>query len=515
MKLIDSMLHRVGLTRIRRVDAVIRRSYAMAKQDRLVSQWKSVIGSADSEIAPDLAAIRARSRQFAMDNDYFARYLKLRKANIVGPQSIQLQNQTMLADGMTLDEKVNSAIESAWLKFGERKNFTVERQLDMHEATELFVTTIATDGEVLMLMYPGFDNEFNFALQFIETDQLPNHLNGRANNGNQIRMGIELDRRGRRVAYHILSNHPNDFHYILNNHKMLRIPADQVIHAFQKERIGQTRGVPYIHAGGLRLYLIAGFDEAEINACRISSSTMGILQAPPGAEWMGSEKDDEGREVITLEPGTFPKIPDGWTLNTFDPKHPTGNYETALRVNLRPLAGGLGLSYASLASDLSNVNYGSLRGGSIEERDLWKMEQRHTFANLHQPIYTPWLTLSVGHGVIPLPFSSENLRRYDNARWRTRGWQWVDPLKDTISNLKLVEMRCKSKTMVCDEMGYDYESVLREIARDEALEKQLGLHVAMTPTGLKVTVKEGKGNEDDETDEEDRMFRPAIQVSAG
>jgi capsid protein len=58
---------------------------------------------------------------------------------------------------------------------------------------------------------------------------------------------------------------------------------------------------------------------------------------------------------------------------------------------LRKVASSLGISYSTLTSDLTQVNFSSIRAGTIEEREVWRMLQAWLAEQLYQDIYEKWL----------------------------------------------------------------------------------------------------------------------------
>ena len=105
------------------------------------------------------------------------------------------------------------------------------------------------------------------AVQIIEPDRVDEEKIELAPNGNQIRMGVELDSRTKRpVAYHVLTYHKGDYDYMLpaNQRKYDVIPAEEMMHIFRPERAGQTRGVPWSSAAITSLKMLHGYREAEL-----------------------------------------------------------------------------------------------------------------------------------------------------------------------------------------------------------------------------------------------------------
>ena len=63
-----------------------------------------------------------------------------------------------------------------------------------------------------------------------------------------IRAGIEFDKLGRRVAYHLYRSHPNDGALApmsgTGGINTVRVPASEIIHLFRPLRPKQIRGEP-------------------------------------------------------------------------------------------------------------------------------------------------------------------------------------------------------------------------------------------------------------------------------
>ena len=101
-------------------------------------------------------------------------------------------------------------------------------------------------------------NRNGFQLQLLEGDRLDFGFNDeKLKNGNEVRMGVELDRFRKPVAYHLLARHPNDLFVVKATRE--RIPAEQVIHPFISDRIAQTRGYPWMVSAMTRLQILGAY----------------------------------------------------------------------------------------------------------------------------------------------------------------------------------------------------------------------------------------------------------------
>ena len=122
------------------------------------------------------------------------------------------------------------------------------------------------------------------SLNIIEPDRIDDEKNELTADGNQIRMGVELDRDTKRpVAYWVLDYHKGDYDYMtpLNAKKYKRVLAEEMIHIYRMGA-GQTRGVPWSAAAMSSMKMLHGYREAELVAARTGAAKMGFFTSPAG-----------------------------------------------------------------------------------------------------------------------------------------------------------------------------------------------------------------------------------------
>jgi lambda family phage portal protein len=464
----------------RKTYAAQRSAYKAAVLHRLTNTWTRSNLSADAAVYKDLSILRARSRDLAINNDYGRRFLNLVKQNVVGPDGIMLQVRSRFASGK-LDKTGNDIIEAAWREWGKKGNCTVDGLLSWHDVEKLAMETVPKDGELLIRMIPGWpDNKFRFALQLIEADHIDEELNKSLPNGNKIRMGVEFDRWRRPVAYYVLTDHPHDFFYGqgYNRKKYERIPADQVLHPYVIERIGQSRGIPWMATPAERLHQLSAFEDAELVASRTGASKMGFFTSPSGDDYTGQGAQDgtgEPKELINVAaPGTFEELPEGVDFKAWDPDHPNSGFEQFVMAVLRGVASGLNISYVSLANDLRGVSYSSIRQGVLEDRDAWRMLQTFLRQSLHEPVYDPWLKTSLLAGAITskkgVPMSFDSYAKFAGAAlWTPRGWEWVDPAKEVAASILERQHGFNSSGRIMATRGRDFYEIIDEINQENEI----------------------------------------------
>jgi len=465
MGLVDKLAKRLGYVKPQQ------RSYNGASVSRLTSDWLSPTTTADEEIRRDLKKLRGRCRELERNNDYVRRYLDGMENNVLGAHGIGLQMKVMDQPGQP-DRFANFAIEKAWNTWGRANNCTPTGKMTWRDFQRLALRSCARDGDVLVRMIRGYRNPFGFALQIIEADRLDSEHNQALPDGNEIRMGVEVDPFGKPVAYHILESHPGDT-YAASYRKRQRIPANEIIHIFNQERISQTRGVPWMVSAMTRLQQLAGYEEAEVVAARVSSCKMGWLLKENSEGYTGEEDPADLNVLMEAEPGTIEELPSGMKFQEWNPSHPTTAYKDFVKTCLRGIASGLGVSYELISGDLEGVNYSSIRAGVLEQREHFKKVQQWFTDSFVSPVFESWLESSILANHFPF-----NINRFDkmNApQWKPRRWAWVDPLKDLQANVQAVEAGLKSRRSIVAESGGDVEDVFDQIAMDKQLAEEKGL----------------------------------------
>lgn len=451
------------------------RRAAAGKLDNLTFSFKGTNLSADAELLRYLKKIRARSRELCTDNDYGRKFLHMVKANVIGVHGIRLQPRAMRQDG-SLDQQDNQRIDTAWREWGRIENCTTGRQMSWLDAQRLFAETVARDGEVLIRMVAGARNDFNFALQFIEADQLDVDYNHTLRNGNRIRMGVEQDQFGAPIAYHLLTTHPGGESYMHSSKRYDRVPADQMIHAFMTERPGQSRGMPWMVAAIRRLNRAGKYEEAELVAAQWGAEKLGAIKREHPDDPSIATEETDGERYHDSSSGLL-ELPYGADITSWDPQHPVAAFDSFMKAVLRGAASGLNVSYHGLANDLEGVNFSSIRSGVLEERDQWRVLQGWVVEHFHDVVYRRWLIHAISSGQLQLPMT--RLSKFQNVIWQPRGWSWVDPKKDGESNALSWKMRTKSLTQIASEQGRDLEDVLKEIQSEQKLLEQYGLSVIL------------------------------------
>ena len=488
-----------------------RRMYAGAKVDRLTSDWAPMNTSADAELVTSLRMLRARSRQVCRDNEHAKNALRQIANNVIGA-GVGMQGTVKTAGGV-LRTPINRQLKEAFDRWAAADSCHTAGKLHFHDLERVLMMAVARDGEVLVRKVRqafGRDNAVAFALEVIEADRLVDNYSQATNpdNGNAIRMGIEVDQWLRPVAYWLYPGHPGDFQFsTMTASRFIRVPADEIIHLHLIDRWPQTRGEPWFHAALKRMNNVGGYEEAEIVAARASAAIMGFRQSPEAddpVDGVGDEDDvEDGERVVDMSPGVIMDLAPGETFNGFNPSRPNAAMDLFLRHMLRSAAVGVGVSYAALTGDYSQATYSSERAAQLNDRDLWRVIQGWFIRSFRMAIYPELLDALVLAGEVSISDYYSRRRMYVEAvRYKPRGWSWIDPTKEVTAYRLAVRAGFMTVSDVISQTagGADPEEVFQARAAELETMDRLGLvfdtdPAKVTDKGQAQAVKPGEGGE--------------------
>ena len=479
-----------------------KRSYSGANTGRLFADFVTSSTSADAEIKDNIRILRDRARELARNDSYISRYLNLMVSNVIGKQGIRVSSKARLDDPVNngkLDIKANQVIEGAWKEWGKVGNCTTNGRLSFLDCQKIFIESLCRDGEVLIRKIKSKDYSFGFQIQFLEADHLDETKNGfEKSTGNRIKMGVEVNKYDKPVAYHLFKEHPYDRTY-MGNIEHIRVPADEIIHAYLPQRAEQTRGISLVATAMANVKMLNGYLEAEIVAARVGASKQGFFISPDGDGYVGDgEFEDSFNPTMNAQAGVFEQLPAGMDFKAFDPTHPTSAFESFTTSVLRSIASGLNISYHSLSNDLTSVNYSSIRQGALEDRSMYQIYQQFVIDHFIDPIFKSWLDSALDWQKINLP--DEKFDKFSRSvNYIPRSFAWIDPLKEMQANVIGLQNGTLTYSDISAAAGRDTEELFEQHQKEIELAKQYDIELAYQPFGQKLPV-EAKihGGDDDE-----------------
>lgn len=439
---------------------------------RLFADWMATILHPDRELQYHLRSLRARSRELVRNSSYVRGYWRDHAVQVVGAGGIAFQARASTASGKPRKD-VNQKIEAAFREWGQRGICTVDGRWSRTGLEQQAIRTWDRDGECFIRFHYGTDlNRFGFAVELLDADLLDETYNVAPGPGrNEIRQGVEMDPRGKPLFYHFWSVHPDLRGW---GGERVPVPAEEVVHLYDCERAGQTRGVPRWVAAMADLHMLDQTEQAFVVAMRVAASAMGYWHSTDSEQamefWTEVLGKSDGKIPLPLElsAGTIGVAPPGYQFTSFDPKQPSTNAVEFVRMLLRGAAKGIGCSNRTLTGDLSESNYSSMRADMLPERDGWKNDQRMVIETLTWPMYRGWLNSSLLCGGLALDTRLSGT--YANAASFTgRRWPSVNPVDDADAALtRYRDLGITSRTRLAAEEGDDLEEIEAERIREGA-----------------------------------------------
>lgn len=449
-----------------------KKNYSAASNTARFNDFMSSSGSADMELLNGLSMVRRKTRFLARNSGTMKRYLQLLQDNIVGESGFRAQ-----IGG-------NERVENAWNAWCEAP--TTDGKMTMVDLCRQMVATWGRDGEYFLEVVVNSRFPDMIALNPLEPDMIDESLNGvHWQTKNRIKMGVELDDFGAPVAYYVLTVHPGDMGFgglPLSKERHRRVPADKIIHVYERLRPGQTRGEPPASAVINSIKMLDGYREAETMNRRISAAMMGFFsrEVPKGeglqplANETDEDEDGEERFTLSLEPGTLKLLPDGMRFDKFDPggsQTDYGQFESQVK---KDIAMGLGISTFALGMETAGVSYSTGRSVLMEDRDFYKGKQAFFVRQAMRPIFAAWAKMHQIADLSSIP--PTRLKAVTAAcKFRGRGWSWIDPAKDIAATAQALETLQTSYTQVAADRGLDVTDLFEEIAADKELLMKYGL----------------------------------------
>jgi lambda family phage portal protein len=491
MSLLNRALRAVGLQPVpkaaphrHRPFNMMNASYQAAQIDRLTQDWVVAVLSPDQEIRVALRNLRGRARQLAINNPHCKRFLNAAKEQVIGAAGVSLEMSFPDQDSTPGAQLLAAQIEKQWSTFSDC--VTADQKMGLTELAQLWLASVLQDGEGFVHKLEGYPyNDFEFAVQLIDPDQVdvnwmrlksPQSTDGL----NEIRMGVEVDRFRRPVAYWLYEGHPSEFTGVVRK----RVPAEQIDHGFQAQRVNQTRGVPAMHAAMFLMNMLGEYDKAEVVASRWAACKMAFLISETGDEYDGGDADREGGPVkVSVEPGSVEELPKGVEPRVVDWQHPAHNYENFSLACLRGISAGLNISYTTLTGDLRAVNFSSIRQGVLQERDGWAGLQGFSVQHFYRPLFRGWLKMAVLTGKVLLPPGVLIQDVVDAALWTPRGWDWVDPYKDSQASMIAIRSGLSTYQKECAKRGLDWRKNFKQRKAENDFAEELGLALDLTTSG--------------------------------
>jgi lambda family phage portal protein len=439
---------------------------------RLIA-WRATQENINSLLSIGGDTLRARARQIVRSNPYASNAADSFVSNAVGCG--------IKPSSLVSDIKIKDQIQDLWAEWVYEAD--ADGLTDFYGLQGLAARAMFEAGECFVRFRPRRPSDgltVPLQLQVLEAEFLPFSKTEIADNGNQIRCGIEFNAIGQRVAYYFYKKHPGDSTDTTNNGDLVRVPADQVLHLYRPLRPGQIRGVPWISPALVKLYLLDQYDDAELDRKKVAALFAGfITKNAPEDNLLGEgAADGHGASVAGLSPGMMQVLLPGEDIKFSNPADVGNSYEPFQYRTTLAVSAAMGEPYANVTGDLRYANYSSIRAGIVEyRRRLEQFQDATLIFQFCRPIWQRWMSDAVLAGALNLPGFAVNPRPFLKVKWIPPKWDWVDPLKDRQAEQIAQQMGWKAPSDIIEEEGSDVDETFSRIAQDQKRAESLGINL--------------------------------------
>lgn len=461
--------------------------------------WLFAGGSHREDIEDNISILRQRSRDLYMGVPVANGAVKTMRTNVVG-RGLHLKpsvDREILGMTAAQAQKLEKQIEREWQLWAEGPDCDIQRIDNFYELQQLAFLNWLMSGDCLALLpiKERKNQPYDLRVQLVEADRLssPDYCD---TYDNKIVGGVECDKDGEVVAYHISDQHP--LSYEVTDIKWNRVAAydsrtgrRNVLHIMCRERIGQRRGVPFLAPVVESLKQLGRYTDAELVAAVVSGMfSVFIEKEDASEEKVGSivqdeqQIDAEDENSLEMGPGVIMDLNPGEKVHDTNPGRPNSNFSMFVEAVCQQIGAALEIPYELFVKRF-NASYTASKGALEEAWKMFVMYRAWLATDFCQPIYEEWLTEAVAKKRIDAPgFFSDPLMKkaYCRAEWNGPAKGILDPVKEVNAAEKRVQNGFSTRSRETREMtGGDYFSNVDQLKQEEKK--------------LSEVKKVGKGNE--------------------
>lgn len=440
------------------------RRFDGASKSSRFSQWRRPGTSANAALDLSLPALRNGSRDLTRNNPWAEKALTVIESNTVGTGIIGQIVHT------TDDKRREKEIRDLWNSWANTKAIDAEDRRDLRTLENNIIRCIAESGEILIRRRYRRGNAgypIPIQIQLLEPDHLDSSRDGILDNKNEVRNGIEYDKQDKRVAYWLYPTHPGENKIYNLNYKSVRVPARDIIHAFDPKRCGQNRGYPWASPAIRRMKDFDDYEDAQLVRQKIAACFAAFIHDMDTSAAGGTGLDENppsDNQLEYIQPGIMEHLPAGKDIKFASPPavQNYGEYTTNV---LRGVAAAYGITYEALTGDYSKLNFSSGRMGWIEmSRNIDRWQHSIMKVQVLSEI-EKWF---IG-GAQLAGYNTDGI----SIKWMMPRREMIDPTKEVPAMGKAVRLGLTSLPRVLASMGLDHEEVMNEIEKsNEALDKK-------------------------------------------
>lgn len=296
-------------------------------------------------------------------------------------------------------------------------------------------------------------------------------------NNPRVRMGIEYDTKGRITHYHIRKTHPGDTKNLSWEYD--RVPADRVLHVYEKWFAGQSRGYPWLTRSLNRIKDGKDVGEATIIAMQVEACHAAFVKGGDPydtATNAASGTNSTGQRYQEIRPGGIHYLGVGEEITFGSPSRPGNSFAPFMEWNDRNKAAGMNFPYEMLAKNWGGLSFAAGRLVLAEARLSTEAQQKRLTESWLSPIWCRMVEEAVIVGAVDIP-----PRLYQRMPWAFKAHEWgppawpyaLTPREEIDATIAEVEANFTTKQRVIAKKGGWWRDVFKQRAVEREEERTL------------------------------------------
>lgn len=477
------------------------------RKGTFMNQWRPGLRSADADWLYDRDLAVARSRDVGRNEGVGASATMRRVNSAVGFRwdFSSKPNHRLLGITHEAARELGAQIDALWEAFAYGIHFCAdaERSLTFGQLLRMGAAHIINDGEAFGLVEYAADEptRFKTRLRIVDPDRVSNP-NGMPDS-DVLRGGIQRNSYGAPIGAWIREGHPTDLGASIRNmtwtfwsRYSTNLGRPQFLHAFDKLRAGQSRGITRFVASLKLFRALSKFTDATLESAALNALFLGFVKSSAGPSALSEGFDIDDVTTFADERDEYyrdnPVEAEGVRMQVLAPDdeiqmqttaRDTSGFEGFSRAIIRLIAASLGVTYEEVSMDFSQTNYSSARAALLIAWNETLALRGLIEAQIAWPFFAAWLEEAFDIGALEIPAGAPDfhdaLDAYVEGRWRGPGRGHIDPTKEIVAAAARMEAGITTLEDECaDYDGSDWETKLEQRAREAARAADLGLPAA-------------------------------------
>ncbi|MBR4153389.1 MAG: phage portal protein [Selenomonadaceae bacterium] len=461
---------------------------------KTLKNWMPRHLSAISDIENHLNLLRNRSFDLATNSPLGAAIINTLTTGVIG-QGLRLFPRPRFNELGMSAEQARAWSRKVKSEFGLWSgDCDYLRRNSFEELQRIGFQSSLADGDCFCLIkreLPNKNNPYSLRLQLVESARVSNPIvNGVSlvadmkYGANRIVNGVEVDRAGRMVAFHISNRLWNEVSATEPELTWQRVKifgektgCRNVLQICTDSRPDNYRGVSVLAPVIEGLKQLSRYVDAELTAAIIRSFFSLFVVQPASNltlnEALGQRDEEDKGDIdiseIELGSGTISALPKGCDVKAIDSQHSQNVFANFVEALTKEICAAVNLPYEVVIKNFTS-SYAASRAALLQAQNEYNQRKAFFITDFLKPIYEQFLSEAVATGRIDAPgyFDDANKKvAYLNAEWYTPTSKVLDVTKETNAAIAKLESGLSTYEKEIAEMsGEDFEEVIEKLSQE-------------------------------------------------